>query len=89
MASLTDSMDIRLSKQEESEGQGSLACCNLLGRKDSGMTEHRQQIACKSFIEDSEDAAIPFIPVEPHCVTDCLVPNRGSVFSIETFPELG
>ena len=50
------------------------------------MTEQQQQIVCKSFVEDSEDAAIPSIPVYPHCVTDT---NRGSIFSIETFPELG
>ena len=71
----------------ESEGQGSLACCSLWGHKESDMIE--QQIMCKSFVEDSEDAAIPFIPVYSHCVTHRLLPNRGSIFSIESFPELG
>ena len=36
---ITDSMDMSLSKTlEDSEGQGSLACCSLWGHKDLGMT---------------------------------------------------
>ena len=36
---ITDSMDMSLSKTpEDSEGQGSLACCSLWGHKDLDMT---------------------------------------------------
>ena len=36
---ITDSMDMSLSKTlEDSEGQGSLACCSLWVHKDLGMT---------------------------------------------------
>ena len=37
--SITNSMDMNLSKLGDSVGQGSLACCNLWGRKESDMTE--------------------------------------------------
>ena len=37
--SITDSMDMSLSKLGDSEGQGSLACCNSWGRKESDTTE--------------------------------------------------
>ena len=42
--SIIDSMDMSLSNGHEqtpggSDGQGSLACCDLWGRKDSDMTE--------------------------------------------------
>ena len=33
--SITDSMDMNLSKPGDSEGQGSLACCSPWGRKES------------------------------------------------------
>ena len=36
---ITDSMDMSLSKEEDSEGQGSLACCSPWGHKESDMTE--------------------------------------------------
>ena len=36
--SITDSMNMNLSKLWYSEGQGSLACCSPWGRKESGMT---------------------------------------------------
>ena len=37
---ITDSMDMSLSKTlEDSEGQGSLACCSLWDGKESDMTE--------------------------------------------------
>ena len=37
---ITDSMDMSLSKTpEDSEGQGSLACCSLWGHKDLDMTQ--------------------------------------------------
>ena len=36
---ITDSTDMSLSKQENSEGQGSLTCCSPRGRKESDMTE--------------------------------------------------
>ena len=36
--SITNSMDMNLSKLGDSVGQGSLACCNLWGRKESDMT---------------------------------------------------
>ena len=38
---ITDSMDVSLSKLQELElnGQRSLACCSLWGRKESGTTE--------------------------------------------------
>ena len=36
---ITNSMDMSLSKTpEDSEGQGSLACCSLWGHKDLDMT---------------------------------------------------
>ena len=37
--SITDSMDMNLSKPGDSEGQGSLACCSPWGRKESDTTE--------------------------------------------------
>ena len=36
---ITDSMDMSLSKEEDSEGQGSLACCSPWGHKESDMAE--------------------------------------------------
>ena len=37
---ITDSMDVSLSEvQEFGDGQGSLACCNSWGRKESDTTE--------------------------------------------------
>ena len=36
---ITDSMDVSLSELRESDGQGSLACCNSWGCKESDMTE--------------------------------------------------
>jgi len=36
---IIDSMDMSLSKQEDSEGQGSLACCSPWGHKESDMAE--------------------------------------------------
>ena len=36
---ITDSMDMSLSNGEDSEGQGSLACCSPWGRKELGITE--------------------------------------------------
>ena len=36
---ITDSMEMSLRKLGESDGQGSLACCNPWGRKESDMTE--------------------------------------------------
>jgi len=36
---ITDSMDTSLSKLQEMEGQGSLACCRPWGHKDSDMTD--------------------------------------------------
>ena len=36
---ITDSMDISLSKLWDGEEQGSLVCCSLWGRKESGTTE--------------------------------------------------
>ena len=35
---ITDTVDISLSKLENSEGQGSLACCHPWGSKESDMT---------------------------------------------------
>ena len=37
--SITDSMDMSLNEQEDSEGQGSLACCSPWGHKESDMAE--------------------------------------------------
>ena len=37
--SITDSMDMNLSKPGDSEGQGSLACCSPWGHKESDTTE--------------------------------------------------
>ena len=37
--SITDSMDMSLSKFQESEGPGSLVCCNPWGYKESDTTE--------------------------------------------------
>ena len=37
--SITDSMDMSVSKLEDSEGQGSLACCSPWGHKDLDTTE--------------------------------------------------
>ena len=37
--SITDSMDMILSRLQELDGQGSLACCNSWGRKESDTTE--------------------------------------------------
>ena len=37
--SITDSMDMNLSKLGDSEGQGSLVCCSPWGRKESDTTE--------------------------------------------------
>ena len=36
---ITDSMDMILSRLRELDGQGSLACCNSWGRKESDTTE--------------------------------------------------
>ena len=36
---ITDSVDVRLSKLWEMEGQGSLACCSPWGHKESDRTE--------------------------------------------------
>ena len=36
--SITDSMDMILSRLQELDGQGSLACCNSWGRKESDTT---------------------------------------------------
>ena len=36
---ITDSMDMSLSKLQEFDEQGSLACCNPWGRKELGTTE--------------------------------------------------
>ena len=36
---ISDSTDRSLSKDQESEGQGSLVCCNLWGCKELDMTE--------------------------------------------------
>ena len=40
---ITDSVDMGLSKLEESEGQGSLVCCNLWRLKESDATVTEQQ----------------------------------------------
>ena len=41
---ITDLMDMSSNKlQEDSEGQGSLACCRPWGHKESDMTEQQQQ----------------------------------------------
>ena len=37
--SITDSMDMSLRTPGDSEGQGSLACCRLWGRKELDTTE--------------------------------------------------
>ena len=37
--SITDSVDMSLNKLWETEGQGSLACCDSWGREESDMTE--------------------------------------------------
>ena len=37
LGSITDSTDMSLSKLEDSEGQGSLACCSPRGRKELDM----------------------------------------------------
>ena len=36
---ITDSMDVSLSELRESDGQGSLACCNSCSHKDLDKTE--------------------------------------------------
>ena len=36
---ITDSMDVSLSEIRELDGQGSLACCDSWGRKESESTE--------------------------------------------------
>ena len=36
---ITDSVDMRLSKLQDGEGQGSLACCSPWGPKESDTTE--------------------------------------------------
>ena len=36
---ITDSMDMSLSKLQESEGQGSLACCSSRGHKETGLSD--------------------------------------------------
>ena len=42
---ITDSMDMSLSKLEDGEGQGSLACCSPRVCKELDTTERRQQEA--------------------------------------------
>ena len=62
LGGITDSMDMSLSQfWEMMEGQGSLACCSLWGRKDLDMTEHTRnvretlesqgEIAVKAFVQ--------------------------------------
>ena len=38
LESITESMDMNLSKLKDSEGQGSLVCCGLWGPKELDMT---------------------------------------------------
>ena len=39
LAGITDSMDVSLSELGVGDGQGGLACCDSLGRKESDTTE--------------------------------------------------
>ena len=55
---ITDSMDMSLTKLWDSEGQGSLACCNLMGCKESDMTERLNNNSISLYIHTTSSLSI-------------------------------
>ena len=83
---ITDSTDISLGKvQEDGEGQGSLACCSPLGRKEenttnAGTTTVRVTVVCSHCCSVAQSCPVLFNPM------DCS--SRGLTLFPQPFPLL-
>ena len=78
---ITDSVDMRLSKLWEMEGQGSLACCSPWGHKESDRTEqlnnnnHEIQghVSCSRSATFNLHGGRVLPSSSPHSKVDCVV----------------